>query len=162
MQSAKCKVQIAADLCRFALRSVVILHFALCILHFALPLGVHAQSLLPGEFGDIDLGRTLLEPNRFPTVKELREAVREPQIRSVVMLKLHADGNNHYLPAWSHDGMRLAFQRSNLKQRASKILLFPTLSQPKPSVLDASQHGLRLHVPLGAEQSRRLCICTHR
>jgi hypothetical protein len=106
-------------------------------LHFALR-PARAQALLPGEFADIDLGRTLLEPNRFPTVKELREAVREPQIRSVAMLKLHADGNNHYLPAWSHDGTRLAFQRSNLQQRASKILLFPTLSQPKASVLDES------------------------
>jgi hypothetical protein len=95
----------------------------------------YAQSLLPGEFADIHLGRTLLEPKRFPTVKELREAVREPQIRSVAMLKLHADGNNHYLPCWSHDGLRLAFQRSNVRERSSKILLFSTLSQPTPSVL---------------------------
>jgi Tol biopolymer transport system component len=52
------------------------------------------------------------------------------------MLKLHGDGNNHYLPVWSGDGARLAFQRSDVKQRISKILLFSALSQPKPSVLD--------------------------
>lgn len=112
-------------------------NLAFCLLHLALGTSVPAQTL-PGEFPDINLGRGLLEPQRFPTVKQLREAVREPKIRSVAMLKLHGDGNNHYLPTWSFDGARLAFQRSNLKQRASKILLFPTLAQPKPSTLDES------------------------
>jgi hypothetical protein len=95
-----------------------------------------AQALLPGEFGNIDLGRSMLAPTRFPTVSELRNAVNEPQIHTVLMLKLHADGHNHFLPTWSHDGARLAVQQSNLKQRSSKILLFPTLSQPKPAILD--------------------------
>jgi hypothetical protein len=105
-------------------------------MHFAICTGLFAQSPLPGEFSDINLGRGLLEPGRFPTVKELRDAVREPKIRSVAMLKLHGDGNNHYLPTWSFDGARLAFQRSNIKERASKMLLFPTLSQLKPAVVD--------------------------
>lgn len=99
---------------------------------------VSAQSRLPGEFSDINLGRTMLEPKGFPTLTELRQAVRDPKIKSVAMLKLHGDGNNHYLPVWSGDGTRLAFQRSDVKQRISKILLFGALSQPKPSVLDDS------------------------
>jgi hypothetical protein len=137
MQIAKCKLQIEESGTRCVRASCLLrnLQWAICILQFAIPFS-HAQSLLPGEFADIDLGRTLLAPSRFPTIKELREAVREPNIRSVAMLKLHADGNNHYLPVWSHDGLRLAFQRSNLKERASKILLYPALSQAKASVLD--------------------------
>lgn len=106
-----------------------------CLLCLA-TVSIASAQQLPGEFADIDLGRAMLEPKRFPTLRELREAVREPKIRTVAMLKLHGDGNNHYLPVWSGDGARLAFQRSDVKQRISKILLFGALSQPKPSVLD--------------------------
>lgn len=94
-----------------------------------------AQELLDGEFGNIDLGRPLIEPKRFPTLKELRSAARKPQITTVMMFKLYGDGNNHYLPIWSADGMRLAFQRSNVQERSSKILLYQTLSQPQPQSL---------------------------
>jgi hypothetical protein len=97
------------------------------------------QRLLPGEFGDIDLGRPLLEPRRFPTVQELRAAVRAEPIATVVMLKLFSDGNNNYLPVWSQDGQRLAFQQTELQTRASRLLVFQSLAQPKPDVLPAPQ-----------------------
>ena len=89
-------------------------------------------QLLEGEFGDIDLGRPLVEPKRFPTLKELRAAVRQSEIRSVFMFKLYGDTNNHYLPVWSADGLRLAFQRSNVQERSSKLLAYPWLSQAQP------------------------------
>lgn len=103
---------------------------------------VYGQSLLPGEFGNIDLGRTLLEPSRFPTIQELRAAARKEQITAVVMLKLFSDGNNNYLPVWSQDGQRLAFQQTNLKTRSSRVFVFHSLAQATPDAL-AGPEGSR-------------------
>ncbi len=95
-----------------------------------------AQTLLEGEFGEIDLGRELIGMTHFPTVTELREAVREPQFRCVMMLKLYGDGeHNHHLPIWSADGKRLALQRSKLGTNVSKLLVYPMLSQAEPNAL---------------------------
>lgn len=91
-----------------------------------------AERLLPGEFGDVDLGRPLLEPGRFPTVAELRKAVARPEIGSVLMMKLFGDGANHYLPIWNDDGRKLALQRSDVGAKNSKLLLYPSMSQEKP------------------------------
>jgi len=91
---------------------------------------------LEGEFGDIDLGRELIGSERFPTVTELRQAVRDPEFRCVLMLKLVGDEeHNHHLPIWSPDGQRLALQRSKLGTNVSKLLVFPALSQPEPNLL---------------------------
>lgn len=94
-----------------------------------------SQDLLPGEFGNINLGRVLLEPTRFPTIRELRAAVRKDQITAVVMLKLFTDGNNNYLPIWSHDGQQLAFQQTNLKTRSSRLLVYQSLALAMPDSL---------------------------
>ena len=94
-----------------------------------------AQRLLPGEFSDISLGRQLIEPARFPTISELRAALSKPQVSTVMMLKLYADGNNHYLPVWAPDGQGLAFQRSDVSANLSKLLVFSPLSQEKPTLL---------------------------
>jgi Tol biopolymer transport system component len=94
-----------------------------------------AQGLLDGEFGDIDLGRTLIEPTRFPTVQELRAAVKNPEVSFVLMLRLSRDENNHHLPVWSQHGERLAFQRSKRGVNSSKIFVFPSLSQAEPTLL---------------------------
>lgn len=93
------------------------------------------QALLEGEFGDIDLGRPLVEPARFPTVQELREAARQPEIRFVLMLRLARDANNHHLPVWSQHGDRLAFQRSKVGENSSTIFQFASLTQPEPTPL---------------------------
>ncbi|MCR4414441.1 MAG: hypothetical protein NUV77_18640 [Thermoguttaceae bacterium] len=97
--------------------------------------GAAAAELLEGEFGDIDLGRPLVEPTRFPTIQQLREAVRTPEIRPVVLFRLYGSDKNHYLPVWSGDGRRLAFQRSEIDVRSSKLLLFASMAQPEPSLL---------------------------
>ena len=95
-----------------------------------------APVLLDGEFGDIDLGREMLQPDSFPTVTELRAAVGEPQVKSVLMLKLFDDGQHHYhLPVWSQEGKRLAVQRSKVGQNVSKILLYERMSQSEPKLL---------------------------
>ena len=93
------------------------------------------QQLLDGEFGDVELGRGLIEPARFPTVRELRQAVSRPEITAVLMLKLFTSGDNHHLPVWSGDGRRLAFSRSDAGARASKLLLFSSLAQQQPTLL---------------------------
>jgi hypothetical protein len=94
-----------------------------------------AAELLPGEFGDIDLGRQLIEPRSFPTIGELRKAVDDPEMKPVLMFKLFTSGDNHHLPVFSFDGRRLAFQRSDARARSSKLLLFPSLDQPQPVLL---------------------------
>jgi hypothetical protein len=94
-----------------------------------------AAELLPGEFGDIDLGRQLIEPREFPTIRELRKAVNDPEMAPVLMLKLFTSGDNHHLPVFSGDGRRLAFQRSDAQARSSKLLLFPSLDQPEPVLI---------------------------
>lgn len=93
-------------------------------------------QLLDGEFDDIALGRELISPDSFPTVRELRRAVSQPRIETVMMIKLHAaEEHSHHLPVWSHDGKRLAFQRSQVGVNSSKLLLFESLSAPSPRSL---------------------------
>jgi hypothetical protein len=92
-------------------------------------------ELLDGEFDDINLGRQLIEPERFPTLAELRRLVDKPEITSVLMFKLFGSGDNHHLPIWSGDGRRLAFQRSDAGAQASKLLLFSSLSEQRPALL---------------------------
>lgn len=94
-----------------------------------------AAGLLEGEFDRISLGRQLLEPGRFPTVSELRAAVRKPNLSVVLMFKLYTSGDNHHLPMFSGDGLRLAFQRSDASARSSKLLLFGSLSQAEPTMI---------------------------
>jgi len=99
-----------------------------------------AADLLPGEFAPIDVGRRLVEPKAFPTIRELREAVRRPEIRTVLVFKLFSSGDNLHLPAWSGDGQRLAFQRSDLAGKSSTLLAFWSLAQPQPAPV-ADQPG---------------------
>lgn len=106
-------------------------------LGFSLALIAPANAqLLDGEFGDIDLGREMLAPDKFPSLRELREVVSRPRIEFVMMIKLHADeSHNHHLPVWSHDGLRLAFQQSRVGVSSSKLLLFGSLAAEKPTLL---------------------------
>ena len=94
-----------------------------------------AAELLDGEFGDINLGRKLIEPARFPTIRELRAAAAQPEMRAVLTLKLFGSAANHHLPIYSPDGRRLAFQRSDVKAKTSQLLLFGSLGQPEPQLL---------------------------
>lgn len=97
-----------------------------------------AAELLEGEFGDIDLGRRLIEPARFPTIRELRQAVGEPDLRTVLMLKLSDGGGgreSYHLPIFSGDGRRLALQRGDVRTESSKLLLYQSLDQAEPTLL---------------------------
>jgi hypothetical protein len=101
-----------------------------------------SQTLLEGEFGDIELGRELIGASRFPTIGELREAVRDPQIRSVLMLRLCGDEEHHYhVPVWSPDGERLALQHSKPGTNVSRLLQFMTLSQAEPQRVSQEADG---------------------
>ena len=101
-------------------------------------------ELLNGEFGDIDLGRPLVERDRFPTIKELRLSVGKPEISTVLMFKLFHGNGEHHLPVFSGDGLRVAFQRSDTQagssagssgKGSSKLLLFLSLDQAEPILL---------------------------
>ncbi len=105
-----------------------------CCVCLALAASAEAQ-LLDGEFGDIELGRELIERDRFPTLREIRDAVSKPKTEFVLMLKLYGDANNHHLPVWSPEGERLAAQRSRVGVSSSKILLFESLAAPAPRLL---------------------------
>ncbi len=105
-----------------------------CGICLALAVPVEAQ-LLEGEFDNIQLGRDMIERDRFPTVRELRDAVSKPNAEFVLMLKLYGDVNNHHLPVWSSDGQRLAVQRSRVGVSSSKLLLFDSLAAPAPRLL---------------------------
>lgn len=105
-----------------------------CGLFLALAAPVQAQ-LLDGEFDDIELGREMVERDRFPTVRELRAAVARPKTEFVLMLKLYGDANNHHLPVWAPEGQRLAAQRSRVGVSSSKLLLFESLGAPAPRLL---------------------------
>ncbi|MCA9201679.1 MAG: PD40 domain-containing protein [Planctomycetales bacterium] len=100
-----------------------------------------AQNLLPGEFGDIDLGRELVDADRLPTIRELRTMVANPRMQHVLMLKLYGDQHNHTLPVWSEDGRRLAFQRADVSRDVSKLLLFEELSQETPKLLTTDDNA---------------------
>jgi hypothetical protein len=116
-----------------------------------------AADLLPGEFDKIDLGRRMIEPKQFPTVRELRAAVAKPEIRCVLMFKLCSTGDNHHLPVWSSDGQRLAVQRSDLGAKSSRLLLYRSLGQAEPTLLtdegDAYDYQLRWAVGDAASYS---------
>ena len=101
----------------------------------AVSAAVEAQELLDGEFGPLNLECALVATDHVPTIRELRKIVSRPRIETVLLLKLHHDKNNHYLPIWSDDGFRLAFQRSDVGSRTSKLLLFQSLSASQPILL---------------------------
>src|SRR4051794_32076348 len=105
--------------------------FALCM--FVAP--AVGQGLLEWEFGDIDPGRKLVEPARFPTIRQLRQLAAQPQMTSVLMLKLFGDENNHHVPIWSSDGQRLAFQRTSRGSETSKLLMYASLADEQPTLL---------------------------
>lgn len=121
---------------RDRLRSVVLLRLVAMLLAAGLLSARPAPAqLLDGEFGEIDLGRRLIEPSRMPTLRELREAVRRPEIAPVLMLKLFGNGKNQHLPVWSGDGLRLAFQRSEVDIRSSRLLTYASMSKSEPALL---------------------------
>jgi len=93
------------------------------------------QTLLRGEFGDIEFGRELIGTERLPTIQELRSQLADEQVRSVLMFKLFGDGKNHHVPVWSPGGRRLSLQRSLEDAGSSQLLLFEDLSQASPRLL---------------------------
>ena len=99
------------------------------------PAPADAAGLLEGEFDNIDLGREMIEPKRFPTIEEFRRAVGKPEIAVVSMFKLFSSGDNYHLPIFSDDGLRMAVQRSDLQADSSKLLLYESLSQAEPTML---------------------------
>ena len=86
---------------------------------------------LPGEL-PLDFGRELIGATRLPTLSEIEQAVREPDMRPLLLFRLHGDQRNHYAPAWSQDGRALACLRADIDDRTCKVLVFPELHRREP------------------------------
>jgi hypothetical protein len=128
---------------------------AVCLaVGLSLPSAAVGQGLLKGEFGNIQLGRELIEPTRFPTIRELREMVSKPEMTAVLMFKLYGDEHNHHVPVWSPDGERLAFQRTTRGSDASKLLAFTRLSSEEPLLISSAPDAYDLMFRWGMNNPR--------
>ncbi len=93
-----------------------------------------AQDLLPGEM-PVEFGRKMIEPDRFPTVRELIERLDKSEQSPALVFRFYEDRHNHYAPIWSPDGNALAVLRSDIEAHTSKIVILPSLDAEKPVVL---------------------------
>ena len=81
-----------------------------------------AQSgRLPGEL-PIKFDQQLVDPSRVPTISEIEQMVSSPTPRSIAVVRLYSDENNHYAPAWSGDGRGIVFLRSDLDRGTRKAI----------------------------------------
>jgi hypothetical protein len=93
-----------------------------------------AQDLLPGEM-QIEFSRELVEPARFPTLRELSDHLAQPEQSAALAFRFYRDRHNHFAPQWSPDGRALSVLRSDIEAHTSKIVLFPALDATRPMPL---------------------------
>jgi hypothetical protein len=98
------------------------------------PSNAFAQELLPGEM-PVEFGRKMVEPDRFPTVRELMDRLERPEQTVALGFRFYEDRHNHYAPQWSLDGRALALLRSDVEAHTSKIVVLPSLDAVNPVVL---------------------------
>jgi hypothetical protein len=111
-----------------------LLPLLLLTVHLLNSSAANAQDLLPGEM-PVEFGRKMVDPDRFPTVRELMERVDRPDQSAAVVFRFYEDRHNHYAPQWSSDGRALALLRSDVDAHTSKIVLLPSLDAESPTVL---------------------------
>jgi hypothetical protein len=106
----------------------------------ALAIAVHvtprlaAQDLLPGEM-PVDYGREMIDPERFPTVRELMARVDRAEQGAAIAFRFYGDRHNHFAPQWSLDGRALAMLRSDIEAHTSKVVILAGLDAERPLVL---------------------------
>jgi hypothetical protein len=83
----------------------------------------------------VEFGRKMIEPERFPTIRELMDRLNRPEQSTAVGFRFYEDRHNHYAPQWSSDGRALALLRSDVDAHTSKIVLIPSLDSESPIVL---------------------------
>ncbi len=89
------------------------------------------QELLPGEL-PVEFGREMVEPDRFPTLRELMTKLEKPEMGPAVVFRFYGDKHNHYAPQWSPEGRALSVLRSDIDAHTSKIVIMPSLDAEKP------------------------------
>ena len=110
-----------------------------------LALFLSAVTLCGEEEFTIDFPYPLVGREKFPTVNEIDEIAGKPGPQVALLFTVcpvdrRQDQNDYYAPAWSPDGQSLSILRADIKKRTSKIVLLPTLSEPKPiTLLDSEQ-----------------------
>jgi Tol biopolymer transport system component len=105
-----------------------------CLLAACLTTSSPAQDLLPGEM-PVKFGRKMVEPDRFPTVRELMDRLDKPEQAPAIVFRFYEDRHNHYAPQWSPDGRALSVLRSDIEAHTSKIVILPSLDAETPVVL---------------------------
>lgn len=102
---------------------------------------------LPGEFGLTTSYRLVdsrrdgrwLTRSRLPTISEVAERVALPQMEPLVILALHEDDSNHYVPSFSPDGRAVAFLTADIERRTAKQrIIEPRTGQREPHVIFAA------------------------
>ena len=116
---------------------VVIAVFAFMAALWPSPLSAQDR---PNEEFKIDFPYPLVGRDKFPTVSEIDEIAGKPGpqvalLFSVCPAERGQDRDDYYAPAWSPDGRSFSVLRADIKKRTSKIVLLPTLSEPKPITL---------------------------
>lgn len=76
---------------------------------------------LPGEL-PIRMRGQLVDPSRVPTLSEIADMVSGDEVRSIAVVRLFSDDNNHYAPDWAGDGRSLTFLRSDLDRGTRKVI----------------------------------------
>ena len=83
----------------------------------------------------VDFGRELVEPQQFPTLRELMTRLEKPEMGPAIVFRFYGDKHNHYAPQWSPDGRALSVLRSDIDAHTAKIVILPNLDAEKPTVL---------------------------
>ena len=67
-------------------------------------------------------GVPLVEATGVPSLTEIVKLVDSPRPKTVVVVRLFGDQNNHFGPMWSMDGRNVAFLRSDLDLGTRKVI----------------------------------------
>ncbi len=66
---------------------------------------------------------------RVPTITEIARKAKLPGIEPVVILGVHEDESNHYVPAFRADGRALTFLTADIERRTAKVAAIADLSR---------------------------------
>ena len=99
--------------------------FAAALLVLASHAALFAQgdaTELRGEL-PVRLKGQLVGAAMAPSISEIESMLDHQEPKTVAVLRLHSDQNNHYAPSWSVNGRAIAFLRSDLDRGTRKVIV---------------------------------------